>query len=185
MTAAIPLILSSVHPPKRYFKAWLVMWILFNATLGILMGVYHQGGIVPTQNYLVSRNDLTEVLWWKTYSPPTWLLDGKNEHVRTVALMGMPPELMLAELTRTTPCSRMDFNNSGGTYLVAPYSATFLDGYDSDTTQGLFHLESVWKYHKHLNLDDLDFSEDGIWPTLKRVIGRRGLITWNVIRHCS
>lgn len=185
LTPAIPLILSSTQPPKRYFKAWVVTWIVFNAAFGILLGVYHQGGVVPTQNYLVGHDDFTEVLWWKTYSPPTWLLDGKNEHVKTAALMGMPLELMLAELTRATPCSGSGFNNSGGTYLIAPYSATFLDRYGPNTTQGPFQLERVWEYRKHLNLDDIDFAQDGIWSTLKRVVGRRGLITWKVTRHCS
>lgn len=149
------------------------------------MGVYHQGGVIPTQNHLVGRENLTEVLWWKTYSPPTWLLDGKNEHVRTSVLMGMPAERMILELSRTTPCSGSSLNNSGGTYLVAPRSTTFLDRYDSGSTQGPIQLERVWEYRKHLNLDDMDFAEDGIWPTLKRVIGRRGLVTWRVTRHCS
>lgn len=70
------------------------------------------------------------------------------------------------------------------TYLVAPTSAEYLDAYlDSNSDTGLL-LSPVWVYRNHLNLDDLDFADDGIWPTLKRVVGRRGLGVWAVSRFC-
>ena len=182
----IPLLLSSVQPPKRHFKIWVVAWVGFNAVLGILMGIYHQGGVVPTQNRLAGEENVTEVLWWRTYSPPTWLLDGKNEHVRTTVLMGMRPDLLAAELSRATAGACHAGNASTGIYLVAPRSSTFLDRYENPGSRpdGL-RLESSWHYSKHLNLDDLDFVGDGLWRTLKRVIGRRGLTTWRVIRRCD
>lgn len=150
------------------------------------MGVYHQGGVVPTQLLLAHQHDVTRVYWWKTYSPPTWLLDGRNEVVETHVLMGMSPEPMLEELKRASPCSGSQTQNQTDTYLVAPRSATFLDGYvQGDERNGTLRLHQVWHHSKHLNLDDLDFGGDGIVKTLERVVGRRGLTTWRVSHNCS
>ncbi|KZF22590.1 glycosyltransferase family 22 protein [Xylona heveae TC161] len=266
---AIPLILSSVQLPRRYPRAWITSWIAFNAFLGILMGTYHQGGIVPTQLFLANQPDATNALWWKTYSPPLWLLNGKNFELTTRDMMGAAPEALAAELSKLTPCdcdsvfanqnssSRSSpayvsnghlHSDSAGTYLIAPFSATFLDQYslsntlspqsalppssssassspssssdpveitvrflntngyysaqpptlsssdDKDTDSSSssssspqadhFRLTRVWLYRNHLNLDDLDFASDGIWPTLRRVVGRRGLAAWRVTREC-
>ena len=47
-----------------------------------------------------------------------------------------------------------------------------------------FVFEEIWRYGRHLNLDDLDIGEDGVWATLGRVVGRRGLVIWKVRRVC-
>ncbi|KAA8572525.1 hypothetical protein EYC84_003135 [Monilinia fructicola] len=41
------------------------LWIAFNLLLGLLMGVYHQGGVVPTQVFLSKQLDATHAIWWK------------------------------------------------------------------------------------------------------------------------
>jgi phosphatidylinositol glycan class Z len=189
---AIPLFLSSVQLPrnKRRLKLFGVVWVLFNSILGVLMGLYHQGGIVPTQFHIAQHvGDATEALWWKTYSPPVWLLDGKNEVLTTHDLMGIPGEEMLTQLEGLATCDGVGGN---GTYLVAPLSATFLDEYTSGTKgdewrtrKHALRFEEVFTYRTHLNLDDLDFGGDGVWPTLQRVVGRRGLATWRVTKDCK
>lgn len=184
----VPLILSSIKFPKRNVKIWAAAWISFNVVMGLLMGTYHQGGIVPTQAFMSTHPDATRVFWWKTYSPPIWLLNGKNEVLTTHDLMGMKGDLMIAELDRHLLCDSStetvgsDFNS---TYLVAPYSAMYLDKYIGNGSQEHLWLEEVWRYRSHLNLDDLDFGDDGVWDTLSRVIGRRGLITWRVRKDCE
>ena len=87
---AVPLILSSIRiPTPRIRKSWIITWVVFNVAFGILMGVYHQGGIVPVQMNIAKTNEtVSHAFWWKTYSPPTWLLNGKNEELQTVDLMG-------------------------------------------------------------------------------------------------
>ena len=71
------------------------------------------------------------------------------------------------------------------TLLVAPDSATFLDTYtwpaesESDLT-----FRRLWQHRQHVGLDDLDFGDDGVRPTLQRVIGRRGLVVWQVSKKC-
>ncbi|KAI1848773.1 hypothetical protein JX265_013773 [Neoarthrinium moseri] len=189
----IPLVLSSVQLPKNptVLKAWVGAWVTFNVLLSLLMGVYHQGGIVPGQVFLSKQPDATQAVWWKTYMPPIWLLNGKNEVLRTQDVMDMEGAALLQELGRLatcdTPADRRNneyLKESNGTYLVAPLSATWLDPYlDNKGLEGL-RFREVWRHRQHFNLDDLNWAEDGFWATLKRVIGRRGLAAWRVTKSC-
>jgi len=190
----IPLILSSVKLPRkpRYLWAWVAVWVGFNLVLGLLMGTYHQGGVVPGQVFMSKQPDATQAIWWKTYSPPTWLLDGKNEVLETRDVMGLKGELLLEQLEDLATCDApADRRNSeylkekSGTYLIAPLSATWLDPYLPNKGLEGLRFREVWRYSNHLNLDDLDWGEDGVWNTLARVVGRRGLAAWRVTKSCS
>jgi phosphatidylinositol glycan class Z len=186
---AVPLILSSLRFPRPpYTKYWLGGWVIFNLALGTLMGVYHQGGIVPVQMHIAKSNEsVSHVFWWKTYSPPIWLLNGKNEELKTVDLMGMPGPQMLEEIKSTLPACRTrkpPTINKESIYLVAPRSAYFLNPYKDVGKREEIMLEEVWSHRRHLNLDDMDFGDDGIWKTLSRVVGDRGLVIWRVTRNC-
>ncbi|QSZ35572.1 hypothetical protein DSL72_008442 [Monilinia vaccinii-corymbosi] len=181
----IPLILSSVKLPKHRIplRIWGGLWIAFNISLGLLMGVYHQGGVVPTQVFLSKQLDATHAIWWKTYSPPIWLLNGKNGVLATHDLMGMKAELMLEEVIKLATClPKSEEELTEATYLIAPTSATFLDKYTANQTD-LYFVE-MWRYKNHLNLDDMDFGDDGFWSTITRVIGRRGIAAWRVTVDC-
>lgn len=185
--------------------------MVFNAVLGFLMGVYHQGGVVPTQlaipsivssNAMISpETQLPEtskvtatVFWWKTYSPPLWLLGdntttAKPLDIDTRDLMGIAGPEMIQELDKTVPQCHANPNRNtdpSTVFIVAPNSATFLDQYTTPTvsskSQPDLNLLKLWSYPKHLNLDDLDFESDGVFSTLSRVIGRRGLSVWSVRR---
>lgn len=189
----VPLILSSVQLPtnKALLRVWAGAWIIFNVFLGVLMGIYHQGGIVPGQVFMAGQPDATNAIWWKTYSPPIWLLNGKNEVLQTKDVMGIKGDDLLQQLTSLatcdTPADRRNqeyLKEKNGTYLLAPASATWLDPYLSNKgLQGL-RFREVWRYRQHLNLDDLDIGDDGLWNTLTRVVGRRGLVAWRVTKSC-
>tara|TARA_R110002003_G_scaffold159_1_gene13730 strand:- start:9760 stop:10896 length:1137 start_codon:yes stop_codon:yes gene_type:complete len=187
---AVPLILSSIQfPAPRFKKTWIATWVIFNVAMGVLMGVYHQGGIVPVQMHIAKTDEtVTHALWWKTYSPPTWLLNGKNENLTTVDLMGISGEQMLARVKETLPHCRTrkppKIEGPGATYLVAPRSAHFLQPYTDISRREEISLDEVWSYRRHLNLDDMDFADDGIWNTISRVVGDRGLVIWRVTRNC-
>ncbi|KAL6704578.1 alpha 1,2 mannosyltransferase [Coniothyrium glycines] len=187
---AVPLILSSIRlPGPRFAKLWISTWIVFNVVLGILMGVYHQGGIVPVQmNIAKTHENIAHAFWWKTYSPPTWLLNGKNENLTTVDLMGIPGEQMIKIVGDTLPPCRTrnppKVDVRGSTYLVAPRSAHFLDKFHHQVNREALSLEEIWGYRQHLNLDDMNFADDGFWNTLIRVVGDRGLVVWRVTRNC-
>ena len=187
--------------------------------MGVLMGVYHQGGVVPAQMYLAGSGvNLSHAFWWKTYSPPTWLLDGKTLDAETSDLMGLEWGDVLDRVAQVAPCKVLNKDgNIEGTgnstdtsfdvddssvYLIAPLSATALEEYiqkatmswqsqlttstaDSNTPVHPVRFQEMWRYKKHLNLDDLDVGTDGIWNTLKRVVGKRGLAVWRVSRQCE
>jgi phosphatidylinositol glycan class Z len=187
----VPLFLSSVQLPRNRtnLRIWAALWIVFNLIFGLLMGTYHQGGIIPMQVFLSRQPDATTAIWWKTYSPPIWLLNGKNEVLDTHDLMGMAGPSMIRELSALATChlpskkQPLYYEEKEGTYLIAPLSASFLDKY-LENDQDLKFRE-VWRYQQHLNLDDLNFADDGVWPTLSRVIGKRGLAAWRVTRNCT
>ncbi|PGH18230.1 hypothetical protein AJ79_00569 [Helicocarpus griseus UAMH5409] len=243
----VPLLLTCFNPPKS--RLFLVYWVLFNAALGMLMGVYHQGGVIPTQLHLPtllanSTGPLTSqattttaevllpsgtatVFWWKTYSPPSWMVGDLSNpsisnlpfsNISTVDLMGIPGPEMIQRLDQSVPkCGQKRsvrktsrdsqqlhpdkavIKHDDPTLLVAPNSNTFLDKYIASThaadvgntaekeveaTLQSLQLHLLWSYANHLNLDDMDFGDDGVWPTLKRVVGRRGLNVWLVRRGC-
>lgn len=194
----VPLLLSCMRIHRS--RLFLATWILFNLALGFLMGVYHQGGIVPAQlamRSIVESNTLaqgiksfpdTGVYWWKTYSPPVWLLGPESNStglINTIDLMGLPALDMISTLDNSVP----QCPTTSAIYLVAPTSATFLDQYTSPSSLAEPHspniqLYRLWTHRKHINLDDLDFGDDGVLPTLQRVVGRRGLAVWSVRRAC-
>ncbi|KAF2184712.1 glycosyltransferase family 22 protein [Zopfia rhizophila CBS 207.26] len=184
---AIPLVLSSIRLPKQQTRTWISAWVIFNIAMGMLMGVYHQGGIVPVQMHIAKTNEtVSHAFWWKTYSPPIWLLNGKNEELVTRDLMGMKGEEMVEEVKSVLPpcpTSKLPAVNKS-VYMVAPRSAYFLNTYKDPESQEGMRLEEVWSYSKHLNLDDMDFADDGVWKTLGRIVGDRGLVIWRVTRDC-
>jgi phosphatidylinositol glycan class Z len=179
----VPLILSSISIPRRMRNVWIGVWIVFNACLGLLMGVFHQGGVVPAQLWVGTQEGIQQAFWWKTYSPPTYLLGNNHEVLVTRDLMGMPGDDVLKELKRRVGC-----HAESTTLLLAPLSATFLDEYivTNTTPTGVsdIALEEVWRYRNHVNLDDMDFGDDGVLATLKRMVGRRGIGAWKVTRKC-
>ncbi|KAJ5216547.1 GPI mannosyltransferase 4 [Penicillium cinerascens] len=194
----VPLLLSCMRMHRS--RVFLTAWIIFNAFMGFLMGVYHQGGIVPAQlamRSIVESNTAAQgiksmpdasVFWWKTYSPPQWLLgpDSNTTQIDTFDLMGMPGLELIQILDKAVPRCAV----TSPVFLVAPTSASFLDEYTSPSTPATPHtpnlqLYRLWTHRKHLNLDDLDFGDDGVFQTLSRVVGRRGLGVWSVRRACK
>lgn len=178
---AIPLLLASIRIPRMASPYWVALWVLFNVLAGVLFGTYHQGGVVPAQTWIAKQDNVSQTFWWKTYSPPRWLLDGKNSVVNTTDLMGMKGELMIEQMKQAVSCE----STQNRTLLIAPNSATFLDTYTwPATSENDLTFLRLWQYRNHIGLDDLDFGDDGVKPTLQRVIGRRGLVIWHVSREC-
>lgn len=123
--------------------------------------------------------DVGEVFWWRTYSPPVWLLDGNRLNVTD--LMGIDMEAMINRLE----IGIGDGCHGPGVGLVAPRSSTGLDAWTEGAGDGALVFEQLWTYRRHVGLDDLDWGGDGVWQTLSRVVGRRGLTVWRVGRRCD
>ena len=185
----VPLILSSIQLPKipGVKFLWILTWIVFNAGLGLLMGVYHQGGVVPSQTYISAHlENATHVIWWKTYSPPTWLLGEMNEHCQTIDLMGAKREVVFEKLHQEKGGCTVGNETTLGkpsksTYLVAPIALNI----ETETTENgkSFRLDRIWVYRNHLGLDDLDMDieKDGILGAISKVIESRGIGIWRVV----
>lgn len=185
---AVPLLLSSVRIPLTSTRRRLI-WILratfaFNITLGLLMGVYHQGGVVRAQQAiwkLSQRSSIDGVIWWKTYPPPDWILGSQAGKIHVHDLMGADAAVLEETIRHSINCvpstPRKNF------LLVMPLSTKELASY-FDPQTGPFHVTQAVSFNTHLNLDDMDFPTDGIIATITRVIGRRGLGVFNVHKHC-
>ena len=143
------------------------------------MGRYHQGGVIPAQLWLGQHDvEATEVFWWRTYSPPVWLLGGKE--LVTVDLMGMKADEMMERIAEAV--GGLNGDEPRSVSLVAPRSSVDLDLWIEKAKNDML-FKQLWMTKNHLNLDDLDFEEDGIRETLRRVVGRRGLVIWKVSRN--
>ncbi|KAH6918028.1 GPI mannosyltransferase 4 [Coprinopsis sp. MPI-PUGE-AT-0042] len=169
----VPLLLTEVRLPQRK-RLWIASWVIFNLALGTLMGLYHQAGIVPAQDFLARHTNATDILYWKTYMPPTWLLGPASRPIRVVDVPSP-----VHQLVDTLHQAIGELETPKELYLVAPLSATALDPLTDNPGNG-WRLERVWATQRHLNLDDLDIGDDGLGPTIGRVIGRRGLAIWRV-----
>ncbi|ETI23644.1 hypothetical protein G647_05446 [Cladophialophora carrionii CBS 160.54] len=229
----VPLILTSIRvPPSKFWsRIFWASWIIFNTALAILMGIYHQGGIIPAQlampSLIVQSTNTThsdahniEVFWWKTYPPPTFLLGSEPLHpatnrslnVSTVPLMGYPQNELVFMLMQHMPTCDPTLierffihKEKTDVYVVAPLSAwrlsptqgpgqqayqyppvsNFSFAIDMNQPPAQLQMTNLAVFRRHVNLDDLDFGDDGVWPTLERVVGRRGLGVWKVDRICG
>ncbi|OCT50567.1 GPI mannosyltransferase 4 [Cladophialophora carrionii] len=229
----VPLILTSIRVPSSKFwsRIFWASWIIFNTALAILMGIYHQGGIISAQlaipSLIVQSTNTThsdahniEVFWWKTYPPPTFLLGSEPLHpatnrslnVSTVPLMGYPQNELVFMLMQHMPTCDPTLierffihKEKTDVYVVAPLSAwrlsptqgpgqqayryppvsNFSFAIDMNQPPAQLQMTNLAVFRRHVNLDDLDFGDDGVWPTLERVVGRRGLGVWKVDRICG
>ncbi|RMZ78601.1 hypothetical protein DV738_g3753, partial [Chaetothyriales sp. CBS 135597] len=201
----VPLLLTSFPLPHsgRLAAAFWTSWVGFNAVLGVLMGVYHQGGIIPSVlslpslippalNATHSSAHNIEVFYWKTYPPPNYLLGSpppKNPvtdqklNISLVPLMGIPQSelaFMLMQHFPTCDPGLVDYITLPR--LVDPIDPSFsIHFLDQRATLGMRSLQ-VWR--RHVNLDDLDVGEEGVQRTVERVWGHRGLAVWRVERIC-
>lgn len=135
------------------------LWLVFNGLMLVLTGLYHQGGVVPAVDYLrqAKLTTNTTLVWWRTYSPPSWMLaDTSQDAVLTtnaelcpkagmcvVDAMSMDPEKFSDLLT--------SFDKSRTVYVITPKAS-----YEKHFGKG---FNEVWSYNVHYDMDHLDFSD--------------------------
>lgn len=159
------------------------------------------------QNYIAENlGNATTVIWWKTYSPPTWLLGDMGEECSTVDLMGAKRSRVHRALEETKgSCGiqgELAETKVKEVYFVAPVALELKleqpldddDEQEEEKTEEVviskdegkrergYRLRKVWEYRNHLGLDDLDFDfeKDGIVGAVWKVIEGRGLGIWRV-----
>ncbi|ANZ76438.1 BA75_03628T0 [Komagataella pastoris] len=159
---AIPLLSCCFNIQPRFSKYLLKAFIAFNIIMSILMGVFHQGGVVPALNELHNMEycpSTTVQVWWRTYKPPSYFLelsdqtvkftnkdqDSKDELLKgdIIDAMGMPLEDLSDLLSKIDRPIK----------LITPVgSSLLLEG----------RLNETWTYLYHIDLDHLENFAFGI-----------------------
>lgn len=80
---------------------------------------------------------------------------------------------------------RLESTNPEGKAFQYPPTSNFSFAIDMSQPPAQLSLTNLAVFSRHVNLDDLDFGDDGVWPTLERVVGRAGLGVWKVDRICG
>ena len=79
----VPIVLMNAHRLRwkfGTFKPFMTLWYIFNISLAVFFGLFHQAGVLPAVNYigqtLETKADVSEVnfVWSHTYMPPTFEL---------------------------------------------------------------------------------------------------------------
>lgn len=142
-------------------------WYIFNAVMATLMGIYHQGGVIPALDYfhdsLMNTSEKTVQIWWRTYTPPTWMLGDRLNSLQISTVTEDSPNFEMDDTKSNYLIDTMgsDFkhvsnvvkrfqNINGLIYLIAPV-ASMLHSDELSFTQ-------VWNYTSHLDLDHIDFA---------------------------
>lgn len=69
---------SRIPKIEKYTKKALSLWIVYTSLLTLFYGLFHQAGVVPAiskLNDIVSPEQSSSLIFWRTYPPPTWMLD--------------------------------------------------------------------------------------------------------------
>ncbi|KAG2735997.1 hypothetical protein G9P44_000087 [Scheffersomyces stipitis] len=150
-------------------------WYIFNIAMAMLMGVFHQGGVVPALDELhlqLFQNTSTSSVqvWWRTYSPPTWMLGDTNSTVQTITLndenfhlgyeLDTSKQNYVFDMMGTNYDKVYQFlvglkkQRDRPVYFITP-TASFNVNFENQALK----FNSTWNYTFHLDMDHLDFSD--------------------------
>lgn len=132
------------------------LWCAFNLVFAVIMGSGHQRGVLEVLNHLHTDGYQGPQIWWKTYSPPTWILGYHELTVDSrvpetysknlvVDLMGADNDDVVEAVTKL-----------GETLLITPRSSIPLLEQMNNTA---LHLEKLWSYEWNLDMDHFDITD--------------------------
>lgn len=135
------------------------LWYLFNIIMAVIMGIFHQGGVAGALDHMHSSlPDSYVQVWWRTYTPPTWLLGTEDLEMVSInhSVEVNSPKLIIdtmgSDQENVNSLIEELQNNGKPIYLVAPIASMNCE-FDSS-----MNLELQWKYLYHVDLDHLNFS---------------------------
>lgn len=158
------LLANSDSTPLRA-AALLNVWYVFNLVLVVVMGLLHQGGVVPVVSHLQREyysqgvTGLTFV-WWRTYSPPTWILGDRSNVTQFSTITddhlfsentNLVIDAMGADFHQVETCLHAS-KTLNRAFLITPI-ASFNHYFNGS------HFNNTWTYLQHLDMDHLDFSD--------------------------
>lgn len=156
---------TSESPADSVQKSTLVstlmlLWYAFNAAMAVLMGIYHQGGVIPALEFF--RQNTTEPsvqVWWRTYSPPNWFMGNISTSVFTLNDENFSYDLDLtsdncivdtmgSDIEKVyTLIENIKKKNSHKVFLVTPIASSKYFG----------SKKSHFNQSTHLDMDHLEF----------------------------
>ncbi|BAO37911.1 GPI mannosyltransferase 4 [Kluyveromyces marxianus DMKU3-1042] len=152
----------------------LTIWFIFNIVMGLLLGVFHQAGIISLISQF-SSHDIPVHVWWKTYSPPTWIYANYN---LTVSTTNFVDNIEYVENVNWNVTSNHVVDLKGSDVELLNETLTnFIKFTDSiqlilpnTVMEQLEPLRKEWNFtvdretSQHLDLDHIDFPR---WKTMK------------------
>ncbi|SCU95228.1 LADA_0G14378g1_1 [Lachancea dasiensis] len=175
----MPLFCSSIDLSKYrnalVTKYVTVVWLAFNAIFGLFMGSLHQRGVITAiQNMTKEEGPVGVDIWWKTYSPPTWLYANRDLIVSTTNIEGDLESLDLVDFTITKDhvvdlkgcdydlfeSAILGFLKSEPTSirLIIPKSTNkFLTEFKNSHSE--IDIQTKWETYFNIDMDHLDFSD--------------------------
>ena len=142
--------------------------------MGLLLGVFHQAGIISLISQF-SSHDIPVHVWWKTYSPPTWIYANYN---LTVSTTNFVDNIEYVENVNWNVTSNHVVDLKGSDVELLNETLTnFIKFTDSiqlilpnTVMEQLEPLREEWNFtvdretSQHLDLDHIDFPR---WETMK------------------
>lgn len=151
---------------KIVLRNILVVWGIFNAIFGVLMGVFHQGGVLTALEYLQNSHENEIHIWWRTYLPPGWILDrpfqkSTLEQPQLEANKTVIVDAMGGDLDRVMKVLKQSLEMNKPTKLICPKGS--FNGAIEKSNHSLY-FEPEWALIWHLDMDHLErgFLEPGI-----------------------
>ena len=149
---------NPARPIQRFYTPILIVVVLFNATLLLLFGVLHQGGLLRSILHLEQLKQMNaqtssyRVYYYKTHMPPRFMLSnygspGDLGYVDLVDLKGAGLDVLKAQLSVQHGAKG---EHRMVTLVVAPKSVHFMD--DLQMHKCFTVKTSFWP---HLSMEDL------------------------------
>ncbi|AGO11084.1 AaceriAFR395Cp [[Ashbya] aceris (nom. inval.)] len=170
----VPLFLMSVDLTKLRtvpLTLTLKLWLAFNAVMAVIMGVGHQRGVITALHHL-REEPIGVQIWWKTYSPPTWVLMNKALTVSTTNFVGeeeridqVPLDITQDHVIDLKGCDIELLNDTlshfvaqgSKVHLIAPHSVARQTALLSEHYG--FDIRQEFQTQVHLDLDHLDWNQ--------------------------
>lgn len=147
----------------------LKFWLVFNVLMAIVMGVFHQGGVIPAVNYFHTSHSIQAspytIVWWRTYLPPTWMLGDTLNTTQFVLINDEHAKFEVDSAKRNHNINAMGMlwanlqlvlevfgKHAKEIYVVTPI-ASFEQCFENSG------YEKVWNYLYHMDMDHLDFTD--------------------------
>ncbi|SCU83255.1 LAFA_0D02564g1_1 [Lachancea sp. 'fantastica'] len=165
--------LSNYNSAKRN-KYITRIWLVFNVALGILMGSLHQRGVITAIGESTKNNANIGVhLWWKTYSPPTWLYSNQELVVSVPNIQNgeerldnLNVQIVTDHVVDLKGCEYDLFESAVYGFLQHNASIRVFVPKSTDSmfkrieiNNATMHINKTWDTYLNLDLNHLDFTD--------------------------